>query len=98
MINKLPLLSTYLFMKKSRIRKKGKIYKQAIGVMIDPVIAIYLVFIGSYAIVSSFFILGDLINDHHDNFIFIEAQATSRFWLILPDLRKKSPSSSTCRV
>jgi len=83
MINKPPLLSTYLFMKKSRIRKKGKIYKQAIGVMIDPVIAIYLVLIGSYAIVSSFFILGDLINDHHDNFIFIEAQATSRSWLIL---------------
>jgi len=83
MINKPPLLSTYFFMKKSRIRKKGKIYKQAIGVMIDPVIAIYLVLIGSYAIVSSFFISGDLINDHHDNFIFIEAQATSRFWLIL---------------
>src|SRR5690625_1193394 len=83
MINKPPLLSTYLFMKRSRLRKKGKIYKQAIGVMIDPVIAIYLALIGSYAIISSFFILGDFIKAYHDNFIFIEAQAASRFWLIL---------------
>src|SRR5690625_2274189 len=83
MINKPPLLSTYLFVKKNRFWKKGIIYYLAIGVMIDPVITIYLVLIGSYAIISSCFILGDFINDHHDNFIFIEAQAASRFWLIL---------------
>src|SRR5699024_7664734 len=82
MINKPPLISTYLFMKKNRLRKKGKIYKQAIGVMIDPVIAFYLLLFGGCVIVS-FFGLGDFIKAYHDNFIFIEEQAASRFWLIL---------------
>lgn len=82
MMNKPSLRSAYLFIKKNRFRKKSAIYKQAIGVTVDPVIAIYLALIGGYAIVS-FFILGDFISDYHDNFIFIEEQATSRFWLIL---------------
>src|SRR5690625_3067093 len=82
MMNKPPLINAYLFIKKNRFRKKSKIYRQAIVMMIDPVIAIYLLLFGGY-VIASFFILGDFISDHHDNFIFVEEQAASRFWLIL---------------
>lgn len=81
MSNNIPLLRAYFFMKTNRLRKKGKIYKQAIDVMIDPVIAFYLLLFGGYVVVS-FFILGDSIREYNDHFRLIENQARARLWLI----------------
>jgi hypothetical protein len=80
-MNRRSFLRAYLFIKRNRIRKKSKIYKQAMGVMIDPVIAVYLIPLIGYVIVS-FFIAGDFIGQYHDAFIVFETAIKDRFWLI----------------
>src|SRR5690625_2414151 len=82
MMNKPPLINAYLFIKKNRFRKKSKIYRQAIGMMIDPVIAFYLLLFGGY-VIASFLILVVFIIDHDDIFILVDVQAPSRFISIL---------------
>ncbi|MFD2043866.1 hypothetical protein ACFSTA_07355 [Ornithinibacillus salinisoli] len=76
------LWGTYLFLKKSRSRKKRKMYKMAFDLMIDKTTAVYLVIVGGYAF-ASIFIFGDFIREFDDQFAFIEEQAPKRFWLIL---------------
>ncbi len=82
MIQKAPLHQAYQLIKRNRFQRKLKMYQLAFSVMVDRTTAFYLLLLGGYVFVS-FFIVGDLINDYHKQFIMIEEVATTRFWLIL---------------
>ncbi|ASN07100.1 hypothetical protein [Virgibacillus necropolis] len=76
------LIRAFLFIKKNRFRKKSSVYKMAIQVMVDPVIAIYLVLLGGY-VIASLFIMGDVIQANHQNFMLAEEQAIIRYWVVV---------------
>ncbi|WP_404451190.1 hypothetical protein LG329_12640 [Virgibacillus necropolis] len=76
------LIRAFLFIKRNRIRKKSDFYMMAIRVMVDPVIAIYLVLMGGY-VIASLFIMGDIIQANHDNFMLAEEQAILRYWVVV---------------
>src|SRR5690625_1456703 len=82
MIQKPPLNEAYQLIKRNRFRRKKRMYQLAFSVMVDRTTAFYLLLLCGYFLVS-LFIVGDFINDYHEQFIMIEEVAASRFWLIL---------------
>lgn len=76
------LIRAFLFIRKNRFRKKREFYMMAIRLMIDPVIAIYLVLIGGY-VIASLFIMGGIIETYHHYFILAQEQAILRYWIVV---------------
>lgn len=76
------IIRAFLFIRKNRFRKKSNVYKMALRLMVDPVIAIYLVLIGGY-VIASLFIMGDVIQSYHHYFVLAEQQAILRYWIVV---------------
>lgn len=80
-----PLFNAYLFIKKSRFRKKKEMNKMAFELMVDKTTAAYLLLVVGY-LFASFFIFGDYIREFDDTFKFIEENMRQGFWLVLTAL------------
>ncbi|OZU89179.1 hypothetical protein CIL03_09230 [Virgibacillus indicus] len=85
MIRRAPVWKAYSLVRKGRFRKKMKMNKMAFDLMVDKTTAIYSLVVAAYMF-SSIFIFGDILNEFHDYFIFMEENARSGFWLLLTAL------------
>lgn len=76
------MIKQLLFIKRNRLRKKSKLYKQVILLSFDFTSLLYLLLVIGY-FVTVIILEGNIINLFNEKMIQIEAFTVERFWIIL---------------
>src|SRR5690625_3031177 len=76
------MIKQLLFIKRSRLRKKSKLYKQVVLLSFDFTSLLYLLLVIGY-FVTVIILEGNIINLFNEKMIQIEAFTVERFWIIL---------------